>query len=450
MNKSMGGACTIALLLAFGPARADWLPQWVGIWQHEETFHGVVPIALMAAADGGAFAIVDTTHHNAAHASLMRFDAQGAFEWLEEGEAVSVADGVMAAPDRIAIAGSAANGSPIHAFARVYAAASGDLLHECSWPGVSFHYDERQQTRAIAAGADGTLYVRAQDGGELVVLRCDADGNPLPEWRWASGAAFASTDDLIVLADGSVLLAGRIPLEGGYYTVHFDHDGTPTLVDHEPGEIGNALGGLHLAEDAGGDLLLAAAPESSFGVPQAQAWKVTREGTRVWTRVIGIEGQVHPNHDIGGFAMAPDGDLVIATSPTLGLFRVLRLAGEDGEPRWDTTATVDFTPSGLALAANGRVLVGGFASIPGSGGFITSHLAEFRADGQPCRMREDFGMNTKVRVASGLGGWSMLGAGPFLTAGNDASVHRYDDDGACDVDAIFQDGFDAVITTLRH
>jgi hypothetical protein len=443
MNKGMGGACTLALLLAFGSARADWLPQWVGVWQHEETFHGVVPIALMAAGDGGAFAIVDTTHHNAAHASLMRFDAQGGFEWLGEAEALSVADGVAVAPDRIAIAGSMIVDSSIAAFARVYASTSGDLLHECTWSGVSFLYDERQQTRAIAAGVDDTLYVRAHDGGDLVVLRCDAQGNALPEWRWDSGAADARTDDLMVLADGDVLLGGRVPLGDGYYTVRFDADGSPIVVDHELGEIGNALGALHLAEDAGGDLLLAAAPESSFGVPQAQAWKVKPDGTRLWTRVIGIEGQVHPNHDIGGFAMAPDGDLVIATSPSSGQFRVLRLAGADGEPRWDTTAPVHFTPSGLALAANGRVLVGGFASIPGSGGFITSHLAEFRADGQPCRTREDFGMNTKLRVTSGAGGWSMLGAGPFLAAGNDASVHRYDDDGPCDIDAIFLDGFDA-------
>ena len=372
----------------------------------------------------------------------MRFDAQGGFEWLGEAEALSVADGVAVAPDRIAIAGSMIVDSSIEAFARVYAATSGDLLHECTWSGVSFLYDERQQTRAIAAGVDGALYVRAHDGGDLVVLRCDAQGNALPEWRWDSGATDARTDDLMVLADGDVLLGGRVPLGDGYYTVRFAADGSPIVVDHELGEIGNALGALHLAEDAGGDLLLAAAPESSFGVPQAQAWKVKPDGTRLWTRVIGIEGQVHPNHDIGGFAMAPDGDLVIATSPSSGQFRVLRLAGEDGESRWDTTAPVDFTPSGLALAANGRVLVGGFASIPGSGGFITSHLAEFRADGQPCRTREDFGMNTKLRIASGAGGWSMLGAGPFLAAGNDASVHRYDDDGPCDVDAIFLDGFD--------
>ena len=444
MDNRLCRACAIALLFACAPVRADWLPQWIGVWQHPETFHGVLPLHLLVAPDGGVFAIVDTTHHNTAHASLMRFDADGGFEWLSEGEAVFIGDGIAVGADRIALAGSASDGSSIDPFARVYDATSGDLLHQCTWSGVSFLYDERQQTRAIAAGADGTLYVRAHDDGELVVLRCDADGNILPEWRWASGDTSARTDDLMLLADGSVLLGGRISVGGGYYTVNFDATGAPTVLDHEPGEIGNALGALHLAEDASGDLLLAAAPESSFGVPQAQAWKVKRDGTRLWTRVIGIDGQLHPNHDIGGFALAPDGDLLIATSPPLGPYRVLRLSGDDGGSRWDTSALVAFTPTGLVLADNGRVLVGGFAFIPGSGGHITSHLAEFATDGQPCRARADFGMSTKLRVASGAGGWSVLGGGTFLEAGNDASVHRYDDDGACaDADdSVFADGLD--------
>lgn len=433
------------LLCSGGLARADWLPQWIGAWQHPEPLHGVRPMHLLTAPDGGAFAIVDTTHHNTAHASLMRFDADGEFEWLSEGEAVYVGDGVAVGADRIALAGSASDGSSIDPFSRVYDATSGDLLHQCTWPGAVFLYDERQSTRAIAAGADGTLYVRAQDGSDLVVLRCDAQGNILPEWRWASGDASPRTDDLMLLADGSVLLGGRISLDGGYYTVRFDATGAPTLVDHEPGEIGNPLGALHLAEDADGNLLLAAAPESSFGVPQAQAWKVKRDGTRLWTRVIEIDGQVHPNHDIGGFALAPDGDLVIATLPALGPFRVLRLSGSDGSPRWDATSVVEFNPSGLVLADSGRVLVGGYASIPGSGGFITSHLAEFAADGQPCRTRGEFGMGTKLRVASGPEGWSVLGGGPWVTgSGNDALVHRYDDDGKCEGadDRLFVDGFD--------
>ena len=59
--------------------------------------------------------------------------------------------------------------------------------------------------------------------------------------------------------------------------------------------------------------------------------------------------------------------------------------------------------------------------------------------------REAFGMSTKLRVTSGPEGWSVLGAGPWVTGfGNDALVHRYDDDGECEGadDRLFVDGFD--------
>src|SRR5690606_35898781 len=175
----------------------------------------------------------------------------------------------------------------------------------------------------------------------------------------------------------------------------------------------------------------AAAPESSFGVPQAQAWKVAPDGTRLWTRVIEAPGVAHPNLDIGGFALAPDGDLVIAVNPPSGPFRVLRLAGDTGATRWEGTADIGDRSTGLALADDGRVLVGGFASIPGSGGRVTGRIAEFAADGKPCRHAVELDMQAKPRVAAGGDGWTVVGATPYMAGtGNDVVVRRYDRGGA--------------------
>jgi hypothetical protein len=90
------------------------------------------------------------------------------------------------------------------------------------------------------------------------------------------------------------------------------------------------------------------------------------------------------------------------------------------------------------------VLVGGYAFIPGSGGHVTSRLAEFDADGTPCHVREEFGLSNKLRVASGPGGWSVLGTDAFSSAsGSEATVQRYEDSGACEGnDTLFTDGFD--------
>jgi hypothetical protein len=60
-------------------------------------------------------------------------------------------------------------------------------------------------------------------------------------------------------------------------------------------------------------------------------------------------------------------------------------------------------------------------------------------------------MNTKLRVAAGEGGWSVLGSGPFVDgAGSDAIVHRYDSDGPCEgeEDTLFADGFDGVTQAI--
>jgi hypothetical protein len=440
MNPDPRMCLAVSLLIACAPVRADWLPQWIGAWQHPETFHGVLPLGVHVLADGSVLAYADVTHHNSAHATLVRFEADGTFSWIRERTAVDVAGVAVLADGRVAM-----SGYDTAVFARVLDATSGELIHECTWSGAQLLYDERDLTRTLAQAADDGLLVRAFDGGDLVVLRCDAQGQVLPEWRWTSGLDFIRVDDIIALPDGGAVATVRGGTGDGSFTLKFDAAGVPTLLDSEPGEIGNALGALHVALDADGDFLLAAAPESSFGVPQAQAWKVAPDGTRLWTRVVEVPGVLHPNLDIGGFALAPDGDLVIAVAPPSGPFRVLRLDGGDGSTRWDATATIGDNPTGLALAADGRVLVGGFASIPGSGGRITARIAEFDADGMPCRHAIDLGINTKLRVAASVGGWTVFGATTFVEgSGNDAVVHRYDGDGTCDGDddTLFVDGFD--------
>ncbi|RYD15205.1 MAG: hypothetical protein EOP90_09700 [Lysobacteraceae bacterium] len=437
----MHRAClAIALFLAALPARAQWTPEWIGTWEHPEPFRAILPVAVLPMAGGSVLALADVTHHNTAHATLVRFEADGSFAWLRERSAFEVADALLLAGGRVAVVGSDSA-----VFARVIDATSGDTVHECSWTGAQLGHDERDRTRTVAQAPDESLLVRARVGGDLVIFRCDALGQVLPEWRWRSGLTAIQPDDLVALPDGGAIATARGSVGEGYFTLHFDAAGTSTVLDGELGEIGNPLGAAHVAVDAAGDVLIAAAPESTFGVPQAQAWKVAPDGTRLWTRVVEIEGVAHPNLDIGGFALAADGDLVIAAAPPAGPFRVLRLAGGDGSTRWDSTAAIGDNPTDLALAADGRVLVGGYDAIPGSGGLVTGRIAEFDADGTPCRHATTLDIGSKVRASPGTGGWSVLGGTAFVQGvGNDLVVQRFDADGACEgeADQVFADGFE--------
>ena len=440
MNPFHRLCCAVCLLSACLEARAEWLPQWIGTWEHPESFRAAAPQGIHVLGDGSVLAHVDVTHHSTAHAAMVRFEADGRFAWLHERATFNIATSAVLEGGRIAV-----SGEDVELFARVLDAASGDVVHECTWGDAHLFHDERMLTRAIAPAPGGGLSMRAHAGGDLLVLRCDAQGKAPPAWRWTSGLADIRSDDILELPDGGVVVTAHGDVGDGYFALRFDADGTPTLLDAEPGEIGNPLGALHVARDAQGAFLFAAAPESSFGVPQAQAWKVAPDGTRLWTRVIEAPDVAHPNLDIGGFALAPDGDLVIAVNPPSGPFRVLRLAGDTGATRWDGTADIGDRSTGLALADDGRVLVGGFASIPGSGGRVTGRIAEFAADGKPCRHAVELDMQAKPRVAAGGDGWTVVGATPYMAGtGNDVVVRRYDRDGACtgEEDTLFVDGFD--------
>ncbi len=429
------------LLLGAGAAQAQWLPDWTATWPAGEGHVAISPVQLAVDGDGRLFAHAETTHDGSWYAATARIGATGTFEWLDEREATRPS-GMALSGGRAALAALAPA-----AMVRVVDAASGAFLHECTWPGTTFAWDERDQVRVLAFAADGSVLLRAEEGGDLVVRRCAADGTVLPTWRWASDFEFLRSDDLIALPDGGAIVTARGATGDGYVVVRFNAQGDAVLVDAEAGEIGNPIGALHVARDADGALLLAGAPESTFGVPQAQVWKITPDGTRAWLRVIDRPEVAHPTLDIGGFALAPDGDVVIAVAPPSGPFRVLRLHGGDGRIAWDASAAIGDTPTGLALAPNGRVLVGGYAFIVGGGGRITSRMAEFCADGRPCRARTDLAMATRLQVAAHAGGWAIFGGGEFTTSGSTGLLQHYDATGPCDgdpSDLVFRDGFDGL------
>jgi hypothetical protein len=428
------------LLLGCSAARAQWLPDWTATWPAGKGYVAVSPVQLAVDVDGRLFAHAEATHDGGWYAATARLGATGTFDWHDERLA-SRPSGMALSGGRVAMAAL----DPA-ALVRVVDAGNGAFLHECTWPGTTFAWDERDQVRPLAFAADGSVLLRAEEGGDLVVRRCGADGTVLPAWRWSSGFEFLRSDDIIALPEGGAIVTARGATGDGYVVVRFDAGGNAVLVDAEAGEIGNPIGALHVARDADGALLLAGAPESTFGVPQAQVWKIAPDGSRAWLRVIDRPEVAHPNLDIGGFALAPDGDVVIAVAPPSGPFRVLRLRGGDGSIAWDASAAIGDTPTGLALTPNGRALVGGYAFIVGGGGRITSRMAEFSADGRPCRARTDLAMATRLQVAADAGGWAIFGGGEFTTSGSTGMVQHYDATAPCDgdpPDLVFRNGFDA-------
>jgi PQQ-like domain len=436
-------AAVLAAALAL-PAQAQWTPQWTSAWQHPEAFRAAGVQRLRVAADGATFAAIDVTHHGRSHDALARFNADGTFAWLREHESLGVASLELLPGGRIAlIATSATPGARIDV--RVYDTATGDLAWSRGPNTAQLHFDERDETRHLALDPAGNLLIAGSDGADFVVLRYAPNGDALPAWRADVGVSNVRATSIFALPDGGAIVSGPgDTLDGGFRTVRFDAAGAVAFDDTEPGDIGNPLGPSYLAPTADGGFLVAAAPESNFGVPEATVWKLAADGTRQWTTVL-------PNPspspgmglDVRGLVATPDGDaLVVVDTAFSAGFRLLRLRGSDGRVMLQAQSATAGHPTTFALAPNGRVLVGGYV-FSGASGTVTARIAEFNARGAPCRAATDLAMMSAVAAISADGRWTIGGASMFVQGfGSDALLRRYDADGAC-TDAIFGGGFEA-------
>jgi hypothetical protein len=445
MSVHVGKAALVAALLLARSAAAQWEPQWIGVWQYDEPIRAVLPIGVRTGADGSVFAAIDVTHHSQAHATLARFGGDGGFAWTREHEVWTFAGVELVDGGRVAFVGESNSAGP-PVFVRVYDPQSGDVVWEHESTSGRLQSDERFDTRALAVAANGDVLVRASDGGDYVVIRYDAAGNALPDWRWASGGDEVSASEIVALPDGGAIVSGQgDSLGGGYVTVRLDAQGHEVFSDIELGEIGNPLFPSRVRADAHGDFILAASPESTFGEPLAQVWKLAADGRRLWTTVLPNPLGDLASLQIGGLALDSDGNaLVEAYSVSDQRFRLLRLDGGSGDVLQDSSAAIGGNPTTLAMAPNGRVLIGGYDFIDSSG-HVGGRMAEFDAAGMPCRSSLDLGIFSSVAATAGAEGWTVLGTSEYVQGvGNDAVVRRYDANGPCDgADAIFIDGFDA-------
>jgi hypothetical protein len=437
---------SIFVSCASANALAQWAPVWTGIGEHPHPPPvRMSPVDLRIAPDGGVFAGIDSTYQNAAHAGLIRFDSNGAFAWLNEREefAWTGASVELLSSGRVAMIGETFLDEDRAVFVRVVDGTSGELVWQRESAVGRLWLDERHDTRQVAETPDGNLMVRLAQGGDFVVLRIAGDGTLLPEWRWTSGLESVFASDIAATPDGGAVVAGYGGLQEGFRTVRFDANGRVIFDDVELGEIGNPLGPARVRIDTEGAAIVVASPETLHGVPGAMAWKIDPTGKRVWTVELSDQSSTTTTFANGSVALAPDDDaLVVADNVPDPHMRVIRLEGETGAVALDYASDVEASNTlTLALAGNGRVLVGGCASIPGSGGQVTSRVVEFTADGLPCRLIESTVPSATHDAEWSADGWYMLGT----EIGVGLYVRKYDATGPCDTgadDLIFANGFE--------
>jgi sugar lactone lactonase YvrE len=427
------------IALATGSACAQWTPSWIGAWQYEPSPRSVAPTAVRVSDDGRIFTLLDAGHAGQGHAALARFDEGGVFAWLRERAGSFRMDARLMDGNRIAVVDQFG----LDVRVRVY---DGD-------GGVA--WDDQSQAGLLAAGprrlaiaSDGGLLIPAVDGDDFIVIRYAADGQALPAWRWSPGPEDLQVDDIVATPDGGAVVGGAgDPLTGGLLVVRFDAAGQVVFADRELGDHGTTHGMASLMNvevDGNGDVMAAGALENATGATQAQLWKIGIDGKREWTRVLANPAGAHLGVTIGGFALADDGDALVATDlGDYGPLRLLRADSGKGETLQVGIAPIDGQPTGLARVPNGRLLVTGFHFID-SQGHIGARIAEFDPDLRPCRVADLDTQYFTVVAAGSSQGWTLAAGSLFEELSNEARVLRFDADGPCDVvDAIFADGFDA-------
>ncbi len=376
----------------------------------------------------------------------MKFDAKGNFAWLQEAAGAALA-GIVSTDAEVTIAGEWGTlATPI--VVRQYDAQSGNLIWDrqaggvrtlTSGPGIN-------TTQRLVVDAQGNIMILASDQGDYVVIRFDPDGDPMPTWRATidpDNDTMTTDDDvsatgIVALPDGGAIVTGfGQAIGGGYVTVRLDAQGNNVFTDVELGDLGNPLGPTYLANSTDGSVVIGGSPESFGGVPQAQIWSISPGGNRKWHHVISHPGMTIPSTFMG-LALESDGDVIIGVAGLSDPFRVLYLVAQTGEVVWDVGVPFIGYSTLLAVAPNGRVLVGGLNSSQQS-----SHIAEFDSAGHPCRVANNFGTLGAFATNPGSADWITLGTRPtFPVAGGEAFVSRFDGGGACTETAdIFTNGF---------
>lgn len=377
---------------------------------------------------------------------------------FEGGESVAVgADG------SILIVGGIDQGGPSESLAMARLTSSGE-------PDVSFTGDGQQIVESIAYGygvalqEDGKFVVVApgaefESGSGWTIARFESDGDPDP--TFGGGDGIVTTDlnpdetdapfDVVIQPDGKIVVVGFKGLSDGwrFAVVRYETDGD---LDPEFANGGIRVVGIGLASRAkavtlqpNGKIVVVGQAQKGDEIHSGVA-RLLSDGSldpvfsgdgKLITRLGAVDRAsdvaIHPN---GGIVVVGEAAPVGGKGVDFGV-ALYRPGGKldqtfsgDGLVRTDFKGEGDWA-QGVAIQANGRIVVGGYA--------LTNTIADFamarytqggrlnRAFGNEGRVRTDFGThNDDFAFDVALDGGRLVAVGwGRPTTGFDAAVARY-------------------------
>jgi uncharacterized delta-60 repeat protein len=293
------------------------------------------------------------------------------------GAGSDVADGVASAADGssyvVGITDSFTRdpfGTPSPKIFVVKFAPDGSLTWQRIWNGTTIRGLGRPD---VAVSADGSVYVTgvtADNGGDAVLLKFDANGNLLWERAWggtASDQGFAAA----TASDGSVYIAGTAtsfgPSSAGLFVVKFDSAGNLVWQRISDGAAGN---GVAVASD-GSVYAAGTTPRNEIGNFDIVALKITAAGSLLWQRTYSAGDVVDPR---GRMAAGSDGSIVMVGAiqtvrRTADIAALIVKLTSDGALVFDKQfdGRVSETGEGVAIAPDNTIYVAGTTTTFGAG-----------------------------------------------------------------------------------
>lgn len=439
------GAAAAGLTVA-GAACAQWLPQTIHEWTPSES-RGFNVRNVISQADGDVFISASMRTGSPRYATISRFDAIDGVQWGLIGpfvHASKLAPAALLANDRVAIVGEYFD----EIFIEVRDRATGALVWDDQISNTELPLNQQFVSNALVQTPNGNLLVRIEDDDEFVLLRYDENGASLPAWRWPCptlGSGPAYTFGLLATTDGGVVVLGGCGAGSGIVTVRLDATGTELFHDIELGENNGAVvsAAAFVGVDADDSLIVAAGPETLTGVTGAMVWKISANGTRLWTTAI-PRRMPFDGADARAFLIAANGDALVAVGDTHDPPRVLRIDHATGTILWAASPPAGDMPTALAEAPNGRIMIVDTSYVPNPQdpplGERVYAITEFTADGRLCRRKVEV-PGAYQRVTTSSNAWVVVGQGA-LGPENQTSlvVQRFDTDGTCNY--LFADGFE--------
>lgn len=349
------------------PPTRTWVRAWNGPANHSDE-----PAAVLMLADHSVIVAGDTYDPapGAAghHPVILRYDAAGNVMWsiIEPGfdRFVSLHKSITG---DVLLVGHLHDGTSWNVFVRRIDPVDGGTVWQAQHPAALSFGPFKPGIAEDAATQ--RLLVATTLANDQLILRFDLnDGAFIDEFSFDGPQHVNDVATTVApYGKGGFVFAGpEGNSSGGYRTIAADANGEVLWSDHENGQIGNTFTPAWLGVDAQGNVLVGGGPETTCGLFQFRAWKISPAGTRLWTRSWPTANCA--SAEPAEFDMGSDGSIAMV-GQTHNPFNIAVMhvdpAGEMWTQTWNGPAGGLDDGVGVAIDPIGNVIVAGEAGAAG-------------------------------------------------------------------------------------